>query len=254
MNKNLLKLLQKADFTEKEARVYLALLEIGQANVSQVAKIAQLKRSIIYVILEGLIKREYVNELEGQKINTYVAIDPSFVLNSLENTTEHFQAMLPILRTLKNKGKKRPKISYHENLEDILNIFEEMSLTKAPFFIANFSLIEKQDSEFINTWINSIKTNIDSFKGRFLIPDNPINLEIAKKFKEFTKQVKMSDELKNINMDFVFSENKLVIANLADEPFVVVIESEEMIKSFKPIFEMTWERGRELSELYEEEE
>ncbi len=113
MDTDLLKLLEQTGFTEKEARVYLALLELGKGDVSDIAKIAELKRSIIYVLLEELIKRGYISELPNQKINTYHAIDPSFILNELKITTKNFSEMLPIFRTLRNKGRKRPKITYY---------------------------------------------------------------------------------------------------------------------------------------------
>ena len=87
MDETLLKLLEQTGFTKKEALVYLALLELVQGNVSEIAKITELKRPIIYVILEGLIKRGYVSELPNKKINTYQASDPSIILSKLSLTT-----------------------------------------------------------------------------------------------------------------------------------------------------------------------
>ncbi|KKQ22634.1 MAG: hypothetical protein US37_C0002G0259 [Candidatus Moranbacteria bacterium GW2011_GWF2_37_11] len=44
MDLDLIKLLEESGFTGKEARVYLALLELGQGNVTEIAKISDLKR------------------------------------------------------------------------------------------------------------------------------------------------------------------------------------------------------------------
>jgi len=42
MDLDLIKLLEESGFTGKEARVYLALLELGQGNVTEIAKISDL--------------------------------------------------------------------------------------------------------------------------------------------------------------------------------------------------------------------
>jgi len=88
MDQDLITLLEQTGFTQKEAGVYLALLELGKGTVTQISKITKLKRSIIYVLLEGLIKRGCANKIPGLKINEYHAIDPSFILSQLKTTTK----------------------------------------------------------------------------------------------------------------------------------------------------------------------
>ncbi len=246
MDETLLKLLEDANFTNKEARIYLALLELGQGNVNGIAKITELKRPIIYVILESLIKRGYVSELPNQKINIYQAIDPSLILNQLQITTKNFSEMLPIFRTLKSKGKKRPKISYYETLKGIWNVYEEMSRAPKPFFISNYYIIEKYFPNSIDAWINGIKKGLCNPQGRHLVPDHPRNIEIGREFLKIGQEYRISPELKDANMDFTIWNNKLAITSFEDEPFIVVIESEELVKSMLPIFEIAWERGRKI--------
>jgi len=246
MDESLLKLIMQSGFTEKEARVYLALLELGQGNVTEIAKIAELKRPIVYVVLEGLIKRGYASELPNKKINTFQAIDPSTILNKLQTTAKNFSEMLPIFRTLKSKGKKRPKISYYETLEGIWNVYEEMSQALKPLFISNYEIIEKHFPKSIETWINEIKKGLYNPRARHLAPDTDRNKEIGKAFIKINQKYKVSPELKNTKMDFTIWNNKLAITSFEDEPFIVVIESEELARSMQPIFEMAWQKGKEI--------
>ena len=53
--------LQELGLSEKEARVYLALFELGPSVVSGLAKKAGINRSTTYVILETLAKRGLVS-------------------------------------------------------------------------------------------------------------------------------------------------------------------------------------------------
>ena len=246
MDQTLLKLLEEANFTNKEARVYLALLELGRGNVTEIAKITELKRPIIYVVLEGLIKRGYVDELPNQKINTYQAIDPSIILNKLQITTKNFSEMLPIFRTLKSKGKKRPKINYYETLEGIWNVYEEMNQIKDPFFITSYGRIEKYFPGGIEKWIKNYKKGLYKLKGRHLVPSNFRDIEIGKELSKIDQQVRVLPDLKNINMDLTLFGNKLSITSFEDEPFIVVIESEELVKSMLLIFNIAWKAGKNI--------
>ncbi len=246
MDNNLKQLLEYTGFTEKEALVYLALLELGQGNVSDISKITELKRPIIYVILEGLIKRGYASELLNQKINTFQATDPGMILRQLQDTAKNFSEMLPIFRTLRNKGKKRPKISYFETKEGIWNVYEEMSRTANPFFITSYASIKKFFPNAIDKWVGEDIKAGSVKDGYHLIPDEEKNIEIGKRFKKANQRVRILEELKNIKMDFTIFGNKLAITSLEDEPFIVVIESEGLVKSMRPIFEIAWERGEEI--------
>jgi HTH-type transcriptional regulator, sugar sensing transcriptional regulator len=246
MDTDLLKLLESSGFTEKEARVYLALLELGKGDVSDIAKSSELKRSIIYVLLEGLIKRGYVSELPNQKINTYQAIDPSVILSQLKTTTKNFSEMLPMLRTLHNKGENRPKITYHETKEGIWNTYQEMNQSKEAFFISSYQRLEKIFPGSIEEWIGLYKKGIIPLQARHLVANNEFDLKVMRKFSEADQKVRYLPEIKEFNMDFTIFKNKLAITSLEDEPFIVVIESEELVRSMKPIFEIAWKNGKEI--------
>jgi sugar-specific transcriptional regulator TrmB len=51
--------LEKLGFSSKEADVYISLLELGSAIVSDVAKKAGINRSTAYVLLESLAKKGF---------------------------------------------------------------------------------------------------------------------------------------------------------------------------------------------------
>ena len=246
IDESLIQLFDQTGFTKKEAQVYLALLELGQGTVTQIAKITDLKRSIIYVVLEGLVKRGYASELPGKKINLFQAIDPGIIVKQLQLTVKNFSEMLPILRTLHNKGKKKPKISYYESKEGILNIYEDMNYITDSFFISSYARIEKCFPGAIEDWIKNYKKGHYKMKGRHMIPNEPKDVEIGKQFSKLDQEVKILSDLKNVSMDFTIFGNKMAITSLEDEPFMVVIESEELVKSMRPIFEIVWTKGKNI--------
>lgn len=75
----LAKILQNIGLTEKEAKVYLACLELGPQPVSEIAKKARINRVTAYDILEKLLKKGLVNFVTKEKIKFFNATDPRIV-------------------------------------------------------------------------------------------------------------------------------------------------------------------------------
>lgn len=246
MDNDLIQLLESAGFTQKEAQVYLALLELSQGTVTEIAKITKLKRSIIYVILEGLMKRGYASEIPNKKINTYQSADPSVILRQLQSNAKNFFQMLPMLRTLGSAGKRRPKIYYHETKEGILKVWSEMSVTDDVFYISSYERINQHFPGAIEGWFKGYNKKLHPVGNRHLISVQNDEIKVAKDLSNMGERVRCLEELENIKMDFTLYANKVAITSLEEEPFMVVIESEELAKSIKPLFEIAWAKGKEI--------
>jgi len=65
--KNLLDL----GLSKKEANVYLAILESGESDLSEIAKVAKIPRTSCYGIVEDLIAKNYVTFYVKRKKKYY---------------------------------------------------------------------------------------------------------------------------------------------------------------------------------------
>lgn len=246
MDESLVKLLEDSGFTQKEAQVYLALLELSSGTVTEISKLTELKRPIIYVVLEGLIKRGYANQLPNTAIETYVPADPSIIFHKIRATANNFSEMLPYLRTLGNKRGKKPKITYHESLEGIWNVYEEISRSSEAFYISSYERIEKNFPGAFHKWMKDYERSRNKQKARHLISEEKYELAVGQEIKAIGQKVRSLKELGNSLMDFTLFGDKLAITSLGEKPFIVVIESAEIAESMKPIFEIAWAAGKEI--------
>lgn len=247
MDESLIKLLEPAGFTEKEAKVYLALLELGRGTVAEIAKKSGLKRPIIYVLLEGLIKRGYASELPDQKINSYQAIDPSVILNQLKTGVKNFSEMIPLLQTLGNRGQNKPKISYYDNLSGIWNAYEEMNHVKDSFFITSYAKLNHLFPKEVTGWFRNYDLGLYQLAGRHLIPDTPEDKVIGQRLVKADQQVRLLAGIKNLDMDFSVYGNKLAITAFDENPFAIIMESAGIAKSLRDIFDLVWKNAKELA-------
>ncbi|MDB5259877.1 MAG: transcriptional regulator [Candidatus Nomurabacteria bacterium] len=247
MDKALVTSLEEIGFKHKEALVYVALTSVGESQVSELAILTKLKRPIIYVILEDLIKRGFVSKLPGKKVNTYHAFDADIILKKLKSSITHFDELIPVFKTLRNRGGVRPKISYIETKEGIENLLEEINYTVSPLFISSYARFEHHFPGVLMRWIKNYKKGLyKKLVGRHIVPDDKKEFFYAKAFLGIKQNVRTLSILKENKMDISIYADKISITNLGDALFAVVIESKDLVGSIRPIFELAWQNAKEI--------
>lgn len=98
----IIKLLEKLNFSRTEAAVYIDLLKNSSANGYQVAKNLNMSRSSVYSALDNLYKKGIIFLLPGDS-QVYKPENPSTLLNNIKNefneTTELLDSKLKELKT-----------------------------------------------------------------------------------------------------------------------------------------------------------
>ncbi|MCF7835696.1 MAG: helix-turn-helix domain-containing protein [Candidatus Marinimicrobia bacterium] len=76
--------LKQLGLSEKEAKVYLASLELGEATVQEIAKQAGVNRPTTYVQIEKLTKMGLMSSVEKEGKKYFNAEEPNQLLKILE--------------------------------------------------------------------------------------------------------------------------------------------------------------------------
>jgi sugar-specific transcriptional regulator TrmB len=80
--------LEKIGLADKEAKVFLASLELGSSAVQEIAKKADINRATTYVIIEKLMKKGLMSSVEKGKKTYFQTEDPKRLLKLLEEQEE----------------------------------------------------------------------------------------------------------------------------------------------------------------------
>ena len=111
---------------EKEAKTYLALLELEVASVGEIVKASGLNRSSTYVTLEMLKKKSLVSITGEELVLRYVATSPEVLLRSVEDSPlkeqqklERIKSLIPELKGMHKGTKSRPKVRVFEGVEGL---------------------------------------------------------------------------------------------------------------------------------------
>lgn len=114
MHTDLLQALQNYGLSEKEAKIYLTILEMGTTPVSVIARRSGVKRVTVYPILEELKKKWIVHESTKNEIKQYSVIWPDTLFWMFQQKYTDFQQNLPAFFSLAGKYGDRPQMQFFE--------------------------------------------------------------------------------------------------------------------------------------------
>lgn len=238
--------LTELGFSEEESQIYLALLELGGAAASNVARKTGIPRVNCYYLLGELKKRGLVSEVVRNKIKFYSCLSPAMLVKKEEIVLEKLNALIPELLSLQNTLAIKPKIRYFEGLNGVEQIYEDTLLNKEEIVgYSNLELVMQTMDPFIKRYAQ--KKILKKIKSRLIAPGK----ETAKKFLELYYHgdlYRENIEILFVSPDsFVFENdiyiygNKLAIISLQkDELFGLIVESGSVARTQKSLFNLAW--------------
>lgn len=232
--------------SQKEARVYLTLLEIGTALVTDVAKKANINRSTSYVILESLAKSGLVSITERKNIRLYTPAPPERIILNLENNVKRYvelvgsaKSILPELKSMYSGSGPKPKIQFFEGTEGIKTAHEDTLTSKET--IRAFASIESMHIALPGFFPDYYKRRAGkNIKIRAIFPDTPEARERVMSNKEEKREaILVPKEKYSFTPEINIYDNKVIFMSIK-ERFALVIESEELSDALKKVFELAW--------------
>jgi len=233
--------LEKFGLNSKEAVVYLKLLEIGNATASELSKKTNILRQTIYEVLENLKQKGLVSLFIQNKKKHFEAANPKKLEEDINEKQKLIKEILPELNFLKESIKQKPKVEFYEGIEGIKTIYNQILKDKPKELLEygnSKTFIEIMKFYFIDNYIvkrieNKIKVKLITEKNEEMKKLYGTNLN---KFRE-TRFLKEVNNLKTAG--YIYND-KYIEIKFFPEPFGVVVEDPEIVKSRKIFFELIW--------------
>ncbi|MFH1866548.1 MAG: helix-turn-helix domain-containing protein [Patescibacteria group bacterium] len=125
--------LAKYGLSDKEVRVYTALLELGPAPVRKIAGKAGVNRGTTYDILKSLKEQGLASYYHKDKHQYFVAEDPKKLFDAWQTKMDNFatlknelKELVPQLRFLAKAIQERPVVTYYDGLSGIRIILQDV--------------------------------------------------------------------------------------------------------------------------------
>lgn len=113
-------------FDEKEASLYLAGIELGEASVLELSRLTKLPRTTLYPMLESLCRRGYfrLKSIQGRK--KFVANPPDLFIKHLVDRQERFREILPLFEALKAHDPESVGVTIYEGTEGFKQFWQQI--------------------------------------------------------------------------------------------------------------------------------
>ncbi|TSC52911.1 MAG: Transcriptional regulator, TrmB [Parcubacteria group bacterium LiPW_72] len=249
MHTELLKLITNLGLAEKEAKIYLATLELGSEVASRIAKEAGVDRVNTYYMLDTLKKRGLISETEKGGVKYFTAESPEKLLvlgqqtkGMIENNLLNLKNLLPEFLSLYKTGTvRKPRVRFYEGKPGYLNVYDQIleDLPKEVLIILNYKELTKIiDARYEADWIKRrVKLGI---KLRWLDWDSEMMWKERAKSTHKLREIKfLPDQYKTSGGIFIY-QHKFIFLSTTEDFMAVVVENEEFTALAKMMFELLW--------------
>ena len=239
---------------EKEARVYLAGLQLGQDTAYNIARKAAMKRATVYFVLDRLIEKGFVSTKQSRKAMYYSVATPDKLIKILERKRQSLENILPELEDIVAAQKYRPSVEVYEGEEGVLLVYNETTeYIKKYKEVLFYGSAKHYDSpamqQGLDLWASNLKNKRS--KGREILE---LGEPVAKKYAaRIAKQGNpnhqirfMPKELRWDQNDNIIYGNKMAIFSPRGKIFAIVIESEPIVNNYRTMFELAWRSTQEI--------
>ncbi|MBN1385802.1 hypothetical protein JW968_02365 [Candidatus Woesearchaeota archaeon] len=236
--------LEDFGLTEKETRVYLANLKIGTSKVNEIAKKANILRETTYAVLRSLIEKGLVSHVIKSGIKYFEAVDPSELINILEEKKTKIESILPDLIDMKMSVMEKPEITVYEGKTGLKTILDMIIKDKPR------ELLQLSSADILETlqfyFPHWIKKRIENkIKTRILNQKTAKMIYYKRTGKEALREVRfLPANFKITTSNFIYNNKIAIMTMKADNIIGVMIENKDIVDTEKSQFEFIWKNSK----------
>lgn len=252
----LTKQLQGLGFTEKEAKVYIGLLELGEATALELSQKTGLNRATIYVTLAGLEKRKLVGQIENHKKTLFSIEHPLQILDLLEKEKNNVEikihlakSLMPELEMLEKVTGEKAKVKFYEGKEGIAMLQKDIlrSRPKETLEIFNLNIIlknfpvAKDDHRQVFRKRKMPGRVIVMYDPKIKIPFLPPLPGKEMRYLPLNKYP--------FNSEIVLYNDKAILMSLQGKLMGVLIQNKAIVGGLSYLFELAWQGSEKYLQI-----
>lgn len=232
-------LLNQLGFSENEARVYIAALELGLASAQEIGKKAGVKRTTAYSVLESLVRRGVVGKSIMRGKTRFLVESPEKLMTIVSNLKNDLAKVLPELQARYNATEAKPKITFYEGAEAIQNVYDD-TLREKPEEILEWNT-DLYFDRFPKNHNYIDKRVALGIKARRMVGEGSVWHRKNKRYDkaELSETVAIPRELFWPEIEVNIYGRKVAFLNYA-ENMSVIIESPAIAHAMRQAYELSW--------------
>ncbi len=221
----------------KESKVYLTLLEFGEATATRLSESSGINRTTMYDLLFGLGRKGIVGAVRKGHILFFHASPPETLVSSFAKRLERVREAVPELKARMSIIGKRPTVDFYEGRGGLLRIYQDILATGKPVVsYGSFAISERASKHVTQDYrkqriARNISTKVITDRSITKIP-----LFNDKKYHRLT-EIYIDDSFKSFpTWLYVYGDKVAVISREKERVFGFIIESKSLAQAERFIF------------------
>ena len=231
--------LQQLGLSRNEAKIYLALLEMGETQAGRLSKKTQINRTTTYDAIERLIEKGLIAyQLQaGRKV--FRPCEPEKLMENINEQERAAKEIIPELRDLYTKVKEQEESHIHKGRKGIKSILQDILKCKEYIaFGSSGRFLETMKHDFMAFQRRKKELNI---KARVILNKSARRSETVSF--AYTQFHYIPDSNVTPTSTFVYGVKSAIII-WGENPVAIVINSKAVAKSHRSYFELLWKQAR----------
>lgn len=242
--------LQEIGFSEKEAAVYVALLQAGRSGVNKVATQAQVNRATTYSVLKSLIEKGLVTESQVIDDKQYRAESPEVLLSilsmqqrDLNQRLQSTRQVVDRLQAFHNLQPKKPKIRYIESLDGLRLIQAEYQKMEHEILqlVGYDTFVQLYGDQVGSEHEDSLIDQQRKIRA-ILVTDQEIKYEAPS-----IEIARVSPDLFEVRGEMTVCGDRLALFAYAENLIAIEIQSAVIAATARASLELAWREAQRLS-------
>ncbi|MDO8471530.1 MAG: helix-turn-helix domain-containing protein [bacterium] len=240
-------LTQNLGLSDKEAAVYIAILELGESTVNPIAQQSGIKRTSIYYFIDHLVELGLIEVAVIRNRKHFKARSPEYLSVLQQRRLQEVQDAMPQFMSLFNVSTNKPRISYFEGPEQVRQImWEELRHKEIRFIWPLKEVVEMiGGSNFMAKLIRQLREKQVHVKTlRF--PDQEVAYEGSVNTpRETWREIRYVKPGITFPMAIgIYDQDTVAFISSKKEGYGILIESAELGAAMIYLFEMFWSQAK----------
>lgn len=231
--------LQRLGLSRNEAKIYVALLEIGEAQAGALSKKTQINRTTTYDALERLLEKGLISYSIQAGRKVFKAASPEKLMENLKEQQRAGEEIIPELQRICDSTKEKEESAIYEGRKGIKSILQD--ILQCPEYIAFGSsgrFLEVMKHDFMAF---QRRKKEQSIKARVILNESARKSETVSF--AYTQFRYIPDSYATPTSTFVYGDNSAIII-WGENPVAIVINSKAVAKSHRSYFELLWKQAK----------
>ena len=236
--------LEELGLLENEARIYLALLELGPETILRLSRHSGIKRSTVYTAVSSLTEKGLVNiQAKGRK-RLFAAENPERLESLLERRRSDFRRLLPRLSAEFHQTRESESfIKHHHGISGIKTVYERFLSELRPgdfyYAISNQEKLFGLDPSFFESFTER-RSQID-VRFRLILQDTA-HARTYRQSERFSRGVvRLLPAERAVNTCIIVVPRRVIIVQLVEPVLAMEIDNPHVVHSQRMTFELLWD-------------